>query len=202
MTLEFKTYHGLGCCSVWPALINERFVGFATNLMDEEKPLVMLATDKAREKAKNYDKGDVVFFDIGSSHGQIISGKGDVEMMAFAYDAWEMEKPLAKVVGDWLHSKNDKITSVGNDYIAEGKYKVASYMFKEYGGGYIVQGWNFSHFMDYALMDEWCDKPRVKIPRSIADYGITPEMLLGELAPLLLKGLEEYADGHAVFGSR
>jgi hypothetical protein len=105
--------------------------------------------------------------------GTIISNEGDVLIGHFAEpdNGWH-DRFIAYFL-DWLKAKGLNAEYVSNDILVDG-YKVCGMCVTRYGridytGGIIGVNTNLDHIKAI------CRKPMKKVPKGLADYGITSE---------------------------
>lgn len=117
--------------------------------------------------------------------GSIVNMPGDLSICITTWGNSELAPQIVDRAAEWLAERGISITRDENDVLADGK-KVISW-----ARATTLEGWCQSvvHFsvgaMDLGLVREICTKPMVKEPGALSLYGITAEMIWGEIAPLL-----------------
>lgn len=122
-----------------------------------------------------YLRGSHNIFELGQSGGTIVSSKGDIEMAFFKYDGWNQAQTWLNLIAEYLKSRGLNITVIGNDIIADDKYKVGAYGSLHLGNKKIFSTIQISINADADLINDICLKPMVKIPKGLSEYGITTE---------------------------
>lgn len=105
--------------------------------------------------------------------GCIVLGDGDVEFNVFRYNGWGDCDKLKEIVFDFLKQKIPTLSTNNNDFMVDDKYKVASCSSVNVGDGFIYTGFHFSVNVNLEHIKNICNKPMVKIPKGLADYGVT-----------------------------
>ena len=117
---------------------------------------------------------DIEFAYTNHSGGTVV---GFPESVNYAHFSWVNNnhgiEVMQKIIG-LLEERGVNAEFVGNDVLAEGKYKVASTS-KLVGKGLCYTGVLITIECDVDLISNICTKPMVKIPKGLSDYGITRE---------------------------
>ena len=77
------------------------------------------------------------------------------------------------------------------DFIVDGKYKVASCSSINAGDNFIYTGFHFSVNVNLEHIKNICQKPMVKIPKGLSDYGVTSNQIVEFLSSLLKEKMGE-----------
>lgn len=123
--------------------------------------------------------------------GCIVLGDGDVEFNVFRYDGWDDCNNLRLLVFDFLKQKIPTLAMDNNDFIVDGKYKVASCSSINAGDGFIYTGFHFSVNVNLEHIKNICQKPMVKTPKGLSDYGVTSNQIIEFLSSLLKEKMGE-----------
>lgn len=117
--------------------------------------------------------------------GCIVLGKGDVEFNIFRYNGWQDCKNISNKILQYLKTKIENINIYENDFLVDGKYKVASFSSVNTGNGFIYTGFHFSVNVNLEYINNICTKPMNKIPKGLNDYGITSEEIIQFIQTIL-----------------
>lgn len=113
--------------------------------------------------------------------GSIVNMPGDLSLCLTTWGDSEQAPQWVDKLAAYLDRRGIAITRDENDVLADGK-KVISW-----ARATTAEGWQQSvvhcsvGMMDLELVKAVCKKPMVKVPGSLAEYGITAEELLREL---------------------
>lgn len=107
--------------------------------------------------------------------GCIILGKGDVEFNIFRYNGWQDGKEISNKILEYLKTRIENVSLQENDFLVDGKYKVASFSSVNTGDNFIYTGFHFSVNVNLDHIKNICTKPMNKIPKGLSEYGITTE---------------------------
>lgn len=78
---------------------------------------------------------------------------------------------------DWLKTQGLDAEFTGNDVLIDGKYKVASGSLKIFDNNFAYLPVHISMQVDLEQIQNICNKPMVKIPKGLEDYGFTSEQI-------------------------
>lgn len=110
--------------------------------------------------------------------GCIVSSAGDVLIGKFKYEGWQDGINFASKFLKWLQDKGLNVQLGGNDFLVDGIYKVASYSSINLGDRFIYTGVQIGINTNIENIKNICTKHMNKIPKGLADYGITTEEVL------------------------
>ena len=79
---------------------------------------------------------------------------------------------------EWLETKDITAQFVGNDVLVDGTYKVASGSIKGFNSDFAYVPIHISMQVDLDLIRNICQKPMVKIPKGLSEYGLTSQEVL------------------------
>lgn len=114
--------------------------------------------------------------------GVLVSNKGDLVFISFNDNDNGLIQGFCESLVEWLKSRGLNATLDNNDVLVDG-YKVCGTVVSRYGyidfsGAFVAVDVNLDH------IKQICKKQMVKVPKGLADFGVTSEEL------------EEWFSGH------
>jgi len=143
------------------------------------KPICVTNTYDIPTAQLNIDR-----WDLGLKGGTFIINKGDVGFIFCSHDD-EATQLCIKAVSKFLSfmkSKGIEIVQDNNDFLIDG-YKVCGFT-HACVEKCILYAMSFNFNVDLDLIKSICTKPMIKIPKSLADYGITQEEIINLITSL------------------
>ena len=92
-------------------------------------------------------------------------------------DGKSLRSVFANAFIDYLKSKGLDAKSDGNDILVDG-YKVASGVESEFKNGHRYMGYQISLVQNMDLISKVCKKPMIKVPKGLADFGLTTDDII------------------------
>ena len=120
---------------------------------------------------------NIEMFDIKTSGGTIVVSKGDVGIGIFAPTdmANAYLEQIKTLFLELLDSREIAYEIDNNDILIDG-YKTSSYSSKAFKGMTFGFGvFQFSINVDLELIKNICNKPMVKVPKGLSEFGITTQ---------------------------
>lgn len=120
-------------------------------------------------------KNKIEIIDLQNKGGVIVASPGDVEIAIMLKNPNKLilQKYLIKLV-HFLRDKGLQARFVGNDILVDG-YKVCGFGFNPDMNGMGFYTIHIAVNVDLEKINKICKKPMNKIPKGLADYGITTE---------------------------
>lgn len=151
---------------------------------------------KGRNGTPNYEyikEHNMKVFELQTAGGNIVLHKGDVGI-AIVGEYQYVHDRANEFLNNFklfLESKGLVVSKDNNDVLANG-YKVCSFSanyIKQYDWTFFTFG--FSINVDLNLIKNICNKPMVKIPKGLSEFGITQEQVLVWLENWLSENFKE-----------
>lgn len=120
---------------------------------------------------------------FGNMGGAIVTNEGDFDIGYFDKAPNTFGDGFAKLLKEYLTNKSIACEWSNNDLLADGKYKVATYVSTPIDKTFVYTAFHISINVDLDLIKHICVKPMVKVPKGLGDYGVTTE----EIKELFLK---------------
>ena len=121
------------------------------------------------------EKNNIKICPSQNQGGVLFISKGDFEIGLFSKDTEnKFHEEFAKVLKDYLVGKGINCEYQGNDLIADGQYKVTSFSTRRYGD-ILFSAFHIAINMNLEMIQAICLKPMVKVPKGLADYGVTTD---------------------------
>lgn len=120
---------------------------------------------------------NAILVPVNNQGGVIVSDIGSISMAQFSYNSTHFNHHLAAYLFNKLHNKGLNVSFNNNDILIDGMYKVASFSSREFNG-IVFSAFQISYTVDLNLIHILCPKEMKKVPRGLADYGITHDEML------------------------
>lgn len=105
--------------------------------------------------------------------GVLFISKGDFEIGLFSKDTEnKFHIQFANALKQYLTGKGINCEYRGNDLLVDDLYKVASYSSRRYGN-ILFTAFHIAINMNLEMIKAICLKPMLKVPKGLADYGVT-----------------------------
>lgn len=137
----------------------------------------IVAAPGQNEELQELPQG-VSIYHTAHNGGTIVGFPDSITLFAFTNRAnapqWREQ------LSAYLQSKGLKAAVADNDVLVDG-FKVAGFMSKWVNREIQYFGCHISIHIDLGMIQRICQKPMVKIPKGLGDYGITRDMVLEAL---------------------
>lgn len=108
--------------------------------------------------------------------GTIVNFKNDICIANFKKNYFTYGQEILALLRDYLRERGVNVQVDGNDLIADGKYKVASYASTNLDG-IVYTAVHISMSVDLEPIKYHCIKPMTKIPKGLGEYKISTKEL-------------------------
>ena len=126
--------------------------------------------------------------------GSIVCFPGDLSLCMIWRQGCDPADRWMRICARLLEERGAAVTFDHNDVLADGR-KVASWANAGLPDGWMQTVAHFSVNVDLGLIRKLCTKPMIKTPGALSEYGITAEMLWGEIRELIeLKNFKKGAE--------
>lgn len=160
-----------------PTLITEKN---ATLIGQSNKTCVLYGAD-------NFNRLDgIEYYNTHNFGGVIVNFVGDISIANYSDTNDTFGKDFLVLLRNFMKRKGYFLDIKGNDLIANGVYKVASFMSQRFGD-VLFTGIHISMNVDIDIINQICTKEMVKIPKGLTNFGVTTE----ELLDFIQKSLED-----------
>ena len=149
-----------------------------------EKPRIF----KSKQGEINYKYCEEHNFDICNSFnmgGIIVANTGDINMAVLKKEGWSVGNDTLNALMKKLKDKIPNLSFSNNDLLVDGKYKIISYASINANDRLIYTCFHISFNPDVEAIKNICVKPMNKVPKGLAEFGITREEIIDFLNEIL-----------------
>lgn len=147
-----------------------------------EEPLVVRGSEEIPNE-EYISEHNINIFDIRTGGGTIVVGQGDIGIGFASPDTDRINNALWRIRDmfiEYLRTKDIAVELSDNDLMING-YKCASYSSKAISNDMCFGAFQFSVNVDLELIRNICNKPMVKIPKGLSEFGITTEEIIDNI---------------------
>lgn len=165
------------CVEIVSKMLSDKVDTFAYGIVDK----TMIYTGENNIDMDYCKVNNIVVYPLNNG-GTIVANMGDLDFSVHRLNGWEDYKVISNIILNYLKTKINTVELNGNDFIADGQYKVGSFCSKNVGDNFIYTAFHFSNNVNLELINRICSKEMVKIPKGLVEYNVN----VGDILSLVL----------------